>query len=55
MEETVLKYLMDVAPGFAVAVIMLVVVQRRMCAIEDKMMALLDQCWERLLDHLESK
>lgn len=54
MINDVIKYLMDSAPGLAVSLAMVVYVIKRMAQLESRLCSMLENCMNRVFEHLES-
>jgi hypothetical protein len=48
-------YLLHIAPSLAVVIVVLFVNMRRLDKLEQEIMGMLDSCWEKLFEHLNSE
>lgn len=55
MIETVVKYLLDVAPALAVVVVLFYYQNQRMARLEDTICSMLNECMNEVFEHLNQE
>jgi hypothetical protein len=55
METTVVQYLLNIAPSLAVCIVLLIRMDNRLRNQQEVVQKELENCWTRLLDHLENE